>query len=239
MAELNNLEKIRVEKINKLKELNIEPYPTRSYVNSTIQKAREAFETAEKNGETDTKEYILAGRMRSLRVMGKLAFTHIEDSTGRIQLFLRVNEMGDKLQFFKDFFDLGDFVEARGTLMRSKSGEISLLATDIRMLAKAVSPLPAAKEEEVNGEIVRHTGLSDPELRYRQRYADLVVNPEVKDIFRKRSKIVSSLRSFLDSHDFLEVETPVLQPIYGGAAARPFVTHHNQLHQDLYLRISF
>ena len=239
MAELNNLEKIRVEKINKLKELGIEPYPTRSYVNSTIQKAREAFENAEKNGETDTKEYILAGRMRSLRVMGKLAFTHIEDSTGRIQLFLRVNEMGDKLQFFKDFFDLGDFVEARGTLMRSKSGEISLLATDIRMLAKAVSPLPAAKEEEVNGEIVRHTGLSDPELRYRQRYADLVVNPEVKDIFRKRSKIVSSLRSFLDSHDFLEVETPVLQPIYGGAAARPFITHHNQLHQDLYLRISF
>ena len=237
--ELNELEKFRVEKINKLKSLNIDPYPTRSYVNSTIRKACEAFEAAEAKGETDNTEYIIAGRMRSLRVMGKLAFTHIEDSTGRIQLFMRVNEMGDKLQFFKEYFDLGDFVEAKGTLMRTKSGELSLLTEDIRMLAKAVSPLPAAKDEVVNGEVVSHTGLNDPELRYRQRYADLVVNPGVKDIFRTRAKIVSAIRSFLDSNDFLEVETPVLQPIYGGAAARPFVTHHNQLHQDLFLRISF
>ncbi|HOG61813.1 MAG TPA: lysine--tRNA ligase, partial [Flexilinea sp.] len=117
--------------------------------------------------------------------------------------------------------------------------EISLQTTSIRMLAKAISPLPAAKEEVVDGVTVKHTGLSDPEIRYRQRYADLVVNPEVRNIFRTRSKIVSALREFLDSHDFLEVETPVLQPIYGGAAARPFITHHNQLHQDLYLRISF
>lgn len=237
--DLNDLEKIRVEKINKLKENHIEPYPTRSYVNSTIRKACEAFETAEAKGETDTTEYIIAGRMRSLRVMGKLAFTHIEDSTGRLQLFLRVNEMGEKLQFFKDYFDLGDFVEAKGTLMRTKAGELSLLVTDIRMLAKAVSPLPAAKEEIVDGKKVSYTGLNDPELRYRQRYADLVVNDGVKDIFRKRAKIVSAIRSFLDSNDFLEVETPILQPIYGGAAARPFVTHHNQLHQDLFLRISF
>ena len=143
--DLNDLEKIRVEKINKLKENHIEPYPTRSYVNSTIKKACEAYEAAEAKGETDNTEYILAGRMRSLRVMGKLAFTHIEDSTGRLQLFLRVNEMGEKLQFFKDYFDLGDFVEAKGTMMRTKAGELSLLVTDIRMLAKAVSPLPARK----------------------------------------------------------------------------------------------
>ena len=123
--------------------------------------------------------------------------------------------------------------------MRTKAGELSLLVTDIRMLAKAVSPLPAAKEEIVDGKKVSYTGLNDPELRYRQRYADLVVNDGVKDIFRKRAKIVSAIRSFLDSNDFLEVETPILQPIYGGAAARPFVTHHNQLHQDLFLRISF
>ncbi len=237
--EFNELEKIRVNKINKLKELGIEPYPTRSYVTANIRTAREAFEAAEAAGSEEALEYTLAGRMRSLRVMGKLAFTHIEDSTGKIQLFMRINEMGEKLQFFKDYFDLGDFVEAKGTLMRSKSGEISLLVTDIRILAKAVSPLPAAKEEVVDGQVVKHTGLNDPELRYRQRYADLVVNDEVKKIFRTRAKIVSALREFLDSNDFLEVETPVLQPIYGGAAARPFTTHHNQLHQDLYLRISF
>ena len=148
--EFNDLEQVRVDKIKKLKEIGVEPYPTRSHVDSTIRKACEAFEAAEKAGNTEPLEFTLAGRMRSLRVMGKLAFTHIEDSTGKIQLFLRINELGDKLQFFKDYFDLGDFVEARGTLMRTKSGEISLLVLDIRMLAKAVSPLPADKEEIVN-----------------------------------------------------------------------------------------
>ncbi len=237
--DFNELEKVRVQKIQKLKELGIPAYPTRSYISSTIKESCEAFEKAESTGSDQPIEVTIAGRMRSLRIMGKLAFTHIEDGTGRIQLFLRVNELGDQLQFFKDYFDIGDFVEAHGTVIRTRSGEISLQTTSIRMLAKAISPLPAAKEEVVDGVTVKHTGLSDPEIRYRQRYADLVVNPEVRNIFRTRSKIVSALREFLDSHDFLEVETPVLQPIYGGAAARPFITHHNQLHQDLYLRISF
>jgi len=237
--DFNELEKVRVQKIQKLKELGIPAYPTRSYISSTIKEACEAFEKAEATGSDQPIEVTIAGRMRSLRIMGKLAFTHIEDGTGRIQLFLRVNELGDQLQFFKDYFDIGDFVEAHGTVIRTRSGEISLQTTSIRMLAKAISPLPAAKEEVVDGVTVKHTGLSDPEIRYRQRYADLVVNPEVRNIFRTRSKIVSALREFLDGHDFLEVETPVLQPIYGGAAARPFITHHNQLHQDLYLRISF
>ena len=237
--DFNELEKVRVQKIQKLKELGIPAYPTRSYISSTIKEACEAFEKVEATGSDQPIEVTIAGRMRSLRIMGKLAFTHIEDGTGRIQLFLRVNELGDQLQFFKDYFDIGDFVEAHGTVIRTRSGEISLQTTSIRMLAKAISPLPAAKEEVVDGVTVKHTGLSDPEIRYRQRYADLVVNPEVRNIFRTRSKIVSALREFLDSHDFLEVETPVLQPIYGGAAARPFITHHNQLHQDLYLRISF
>lgn len=237
--DFNELEKVRLQKIQKLNELGIPAYPTRSYINSTIKEACDAFEKAEKAGSDQPIEVTVAGRMRSLRIMGKLAFTHIEDGTGRIQLFLRVNELGDQLQFFKDYFDIGDFVEAHGTVIRTRSGEISLQTTSIRMLSKAISPLPAAKEEMVDGVTVKHTGLSDPEIRYRQRYADLVVNPEVRNIFRTRSKIVSALREFLDSHDFLEVETPVLQPIYGGAAARPFITHHNQLHQDLYLRISF
>lgn len=237
--DFNELEKVRLQKIQKLNELGIPAYPTRSYINSTIKEACDAFEKAEKAGSDQPIEVTVAGRMRSLRIMGKLAFTHIEDGTGRIQLFLRVNELGDQLQFFKDYFDIGDFVEAHGTVIRTRSGEISLQTTSIRMLSKAISPLPAAKEEIVDGVTVKHTGLSDPEIRYRQRYADLVVNPEVRNIFRTRSKIVSALREFLDSHDFLEVETPVLQPIYGGAAARPFITHHNQLHQNLYLRISF
>ena len=237
--ELNELEKIRMEKIRKLKELGIEPYPTRANNNTTIKKACDEFIKAEQNESSDPIAFTLAGRMRSLRIMGKLAFTHIEDSTGKIQLFLRVNELGEKLQIFKDFFDLGDFVEAHGTMIRTKTGEISLLVDDFRMLAKAIAALPAAKEENVDGQIVRYTGLSDPEIRYRQRYADLVVNPDVKRIFYTRTKLVNSLREFLNENDFLEVETPILQPIYGGAAAKPFTTHHNQLHQDLYLRISF
>ncbi len=236
--ELNELEKVRLQKVQELAEKGISAYPTRSFITTTIKDACAAFEKAEAEGQPSP-EVTIAGRMRSLRVMGKLAFTHIEDGSGRIQLFLRINELGDQLQFFKDYFDIGDFIEAAGTVTRTRTGEISLQVTSIRMLSKAISPLPAEKEEVVDGVTIRHTALTDPEIRYRQRYADLVVNPEVRNIFRTRAKIVSALREFLDGHDFLEVETPVLQPIYGGAAAKPFVTHHNQLHQDLYLRISF
>ncbi len=237
--ELNELEKVRADKIAALKAAGMEPYPTRSHVTATIGEACAAFETAEKEGKNEPLEYTLAGRIRSMRVMGKLAFAHIEDHTGKIQLFFRVNDLGDKLNLFKDLFDLGDFIEAKGTMIRTKTGEISLSVKDFSMLSKAISPLPAVKEETVDGKVIRHTTLSDPEVRYRQRYADLAVNPEVRNIFRTRSKIVTAIRSYMDSHDFMEVETPILQPIYGGAAARPFVTHHNQLHQDLYLRISF
>ncbi|MEK6255747.1 MAG: lysine--tRNA ligase, partial [Chloroflexota bacterium] len=162
------------------------------------------------------------------------------DGTGTIQLFLRENDLGEEqLAFFKELLDLGDFVEAEGELFRTRSGEVSLKVEKFSLLSKAITPLPAAKDVEVDGEIVRHAALTDPELRYRQRYADLAVNPEVREIFRVRAKVSSALREFLDGRDFLEVETPILQPIYGGAAARPFVTHHNQLKQDLYLRISF
>ncbi len=136
-------------------------------------------------------------------------------------------------------FDLGDFIEASGTLFRTRTGEISLQVKSFRMLAKEVTPLPAAKDEIVDGQVVRHATLSDPETRYRQRYADLAVNPGVREVFRRRAAIVRALRQFLDERGFLEVETPVLQPIYGGAAARPFLTFHNQLKQQLYLRISF
>jgi len=172
--------------------------------------------------------------------MGKLAFAHIEDGTGRIQLFMRVNELGEEaMELLKNDFDLGDFIQAKGEVTRTRSGEVSLLVTEFKMLAKSITPLPAAKDEMVDGQLVRHATLADPETRFRQRYADLAVNEEVRKIFRTRAKVVNALRSFLDERGFLEVETPILQPIYGGAAAKPFVTHHNQLKQDLFLRISF
>jgi len=178
--------------------------------------------------------------LRSMRPMGKITFAHIEDGEGRVQLLLRANDVSQKrLDLFNREFDLGDFVQASGEMFRTKTGEVTLRVEDFHILAKAITPLPAAKDELVDGEIVRHATLTDPEARFRQRYADLAVNPEVRRIFRARAAIVSALREFLDGQGFLEVETPILQPIYGGAAARPFVTHHNQLKQDLYLRISF
>ncbi len=244
MAEYSSLEKIRLEKIEALRREGIEPYPTRAERTHTSAEAIAAFEAAEKaaqGGAVAEVRATLTGRIRATRPMGKLTFAHIEDGAGKIQLFLRVNELGqERVDFFNNRFDLGDFVQASGVMMRTRSGEATLLVHDFKMLAKAVSPLPAAKDEILeDGTVIRHAALEDPELRARQRYADLAVNPEVRETFRKRAAIVRSLREFLDGHGFLEVETPILQPLYGGAAARPFVTHHNELDQDMYLRISF
>lgn len=238
--ELSELEKIRLKKVFELRAGGIEPYPTRANRTHTSQEAIAAFEAAEKQADPAPLEVTLAGRLRAIRPMGKVVFAHIEDGAGRIQLFFRVNELGeDQLRHFTEYFDLGDFIEAFGVMFRTRTGEVTLHVHRFRMLAKAISPLPAAKDEVVDGQIIRHATLSDPELRYRQRYADLAVNPEVREIFRKRAAIVRALREFLDERGFLEVETPILQPIYGGAAARPFITYHNQLKQQLYLRISF
>ncbi len=242
--EFNDLEQVRYEKILRMRGSGIEPYPTRSHLTHTIARAIQQFIDLEKEAKENPPPAPIAatlgGRIRSLRLMGKLAFAHIEDSTGRIQLFLRVNEVGEvEMERFKNDFDLGDFIEATGAMVRTRTGEISLQVQSFAMLAKAITPLPAAKDELVDGKVVRHAALTDSEARYRQRYADLAVNPEVREVFRTRAKVVNAVRRFLDDLDFLEVETPILQPLYGGAAARPFVTHHNQLKQDLYLRISF
>lgn len=238
--ELSDLQKIRVEKMRRLQEAGIAPYPTRAHPTHTSEAATAAFEAAEAAGSPDPVEVTVAGRLRSLRSMGKVMFAHIEDRAGRIQLFLRINELGEeRMNRFRDDFDLGDFVEASGKLFRTRTGEISVEVREYALLAKSITPLPAAKDEVVDGQVVRHAALSDPETRYRQRYADLAVNPEVREVFRGRATIVRALREFLDERGFLEVETPILQPIYGGAAAKPFVTHHNQLKQDLFLRISF
>jgi len=236
---LNDLEQIRYERMLALRELGIEPYPTRAKRTHTTKEAIEAFEVLE-DQEDVVVNVTLAGRIRSKRAMGKICFMHIEDMDGRLQFFFRINNLGEeKMKLLSDYFDLGDYIQAEGEMIRTRRGEVSLLVNDFVMLSKAITPLPAAKDQVVDGELIQHATLSDPELRYRQRYADLAVNADVREIFQVRASLVKSLRNFMDDHGFLEVETPILQPIYGGAAARPFVTHHNQLHQDLYLRISF
>lgn len=238
--EYTNLEKNRLEKMERLRAQGMEPYPTRAERTHTSQQAIQAFEQAEKENAEATVQAILAGRIRSIRVMGKITFAHIEDGAGRVQLFFRADDVGQEaLDLFNLEFDLGDFIQASGEMFRTRTGEVTLRVKSFRMLAKAITPLPAAKDEFVDGQVVRHATLADPETRYRQRYADLAVNSEVRDIFRARAGVVRALREFLDSKGFIEVETPILQPIYGGAAARPFVTFHNQLKQELYLRISF
>jgi lysyl-tRNA synthetase class 2 len=239
MPENTSLEKIRLEKIEELRAQGVEAYPTRAERTHTSLEAITAFEAGEKEG-TEVK-VVLAGRIRATRAMGKISFAHIEDGTGKVQLFFRMNELGQgRVDFFNKMFDIGDFIQAAGVMFRTKTGEVTLHVHDFRLLAKAVSPLPAAKDETLpDGTTVRHAALEDPELRARQRYADLAVNPEVREVFRLRAATIKALREFLDSKGFLEVETPILQPLYGGAAARPFVTHHNELNQDMYLRISF
>ncbi|MFQ5812525.1 MAG: lysine--tRNA ligase [Anaerolineae bacterium] len=223
MEKLSDLERQRRIKLERIRERGIVPYPPRVQRSHTAAEALQEFETGE-----SAREISLVGRLRSIRVMGKSTFAHIEDGSGRIQIYLRQDTLGEEAyEFFKRDFDIGDFIGVMGDLFRTRTGEVTLHVGDFKMLAKSLHPLPE-----------KWHGLKDVETRYRQRYLDLIANEEVREIFVIRARIVSALRRFLDEQGFLEVETPVLQPIYGGAAARPFVTHHNILDQDLYLRIS-
>jgi lysyl-tRNA synthetase class 2 len=234
------LEQQRLAKLERLQELGIDPYPLRASRSHTAAAAVAQFERQEADGHTGHDEVTVCGRLVSMRDMGKTVFAHLEDGSGRIQLFMRHADLGDEAHAaFRKLTDLGDIVRATGVLFRTRMGEISLAVAGWQMLSKAISPLPIVKEEERDGRLIRHGAFADVDERYRQRYADLAVNLDVRQLFRTRSRIISALRRFLDDHGFLEVETPVMQPVYGGAAARPFTTHHNQLKQDLYLRISF
>ncbi len=244
MPEYTSLEKIRLQKIEELRAEGVEPYPMRAERTHTSAQAIAEFETAEKSASSGSAREVkatLAGRIRATRAMGKISFAHIEDGAGKIQLFLRINELTqERVDFFNKMFDIGDFIQASGVMFRTKTGEVTLHVHDFKLLAKAVSPLPADKDvTQEDGTVIRYAALEDAELRARQRYADLAVNPDVRETFRQRATIIKALREFLDDKGFLEVETPILQPIYGGAAARPFTTHHNELDQDMYLRISF
>jgi lysyl-tRNA synthetase class 2 len=179
----------------------------------------------------------LAGRLDSLRSKGRTAFGHLEDASGRIQVYFREDALGDRYPLVR-LLDLDDHIGVEGTLFRTRAGEITVRVEEVGLLAKSLRPLPRGKTQQTDDGAVTYGGLHDPEVRYRQRYADLAVHPDVRAVFRLRSRVVSWLRRFLDERGFLEVETPVLQPLYGGAAARPFVTHHNALDMPLYLRIA-
>jgi lysyl-tRNA synthetase class 2 len=179
----------------------------------------------------------VAGRLDSLRSKGKTAFGHVEDSSGRIQIYLRQDALGEHYEVVR-LLDLDDHVGIEGRLFRTKAGEITVRAERVELLAKSLRPLPRGKTQQTDDGAVTYGGLHDPEVRYRQRYADLAVHREVREVFRMRAGVVTWLRRFLDDRGFLEVETPILQALYGGAAARPFVTHHNALDMPLYLRIA-
>ncbi len=225
-AQLTDQEQARLDNLQALVDAGIDPYPARVRRTHTIAEARALYES----GTAGDESISVAGRIKAKRVMGKMSFADLEDGTGRIQLVLRRDDLPDGWynSVWKKMIDLGDFISVTGGLIVTRTGEISVQATEVQFLSKALRPMPD-----------KFHGVRDAETRYRRRYLDLIANPEIRDLFRTRAKIVNALRDYLDGEDFLEVETPILQPIYGGAAARPFVTHHNQLHQDLYLRISF
>lgn len=241
----NKLEQERLEKANQLEALGVEIYPRRVERTHRIHEALALLAQAE--GEADSAELpplrvTVCGRIRRVNLKGKLTFMDVEDETGRIQLFLRVNDMDESVYaLVKDkLIDVDDYVQAGGILTRTKTGEPSVLVSDFKLLAKSLSPLPVIKLEKLDdGTVIEHGEFTDKETRYRQRYADLAVHDDVREVFRKRAGVISAMRRFLDDEGMLEVETPVLQPIYGGAAARPFTTYHNHLEQELYLRISF
>ena len=236
ILELSEQEIVRREALAELRNMGIEPYPAAEYPTN-------AFSTdilAEFKDEDEPREVCIAGRMMSRRVMGKASFIELQDSKGRIQVYITRDDIcpGENKDgynvLFKRLLDIGDFVGIKGTVFRTQTGEITVHAKEITFLSKSIRPLPIVKYKDG----VAYDKFEDPELRYRQRYVDLVVNDDVKEIFIKRNKIYSSMREFFNSRGYMEVETPVLQSIPGGAAARPFITHHNALDIPLYLRIA-
>jgi lysyl-tRNA synthetase class 2 len=239
--QLSEQEIIRRDKLQQLRNLGIEPYPAESFeVNATIEDILENYERSK----TDYKNISIAGRIMNFRIMGSASFVEIQDATARMQVYFRRDDLcpgEDKTLYntvFKKLLDIGDIIGIEGYVFTTQTGEITIHVTSFKLLSKALRPLPMPREVEEEGVKKVYDAFTDPELRYRQRYVDLIVNPAKRDIFLKRSQLVNSMRTFLTNRGYLEVETPILQPIHGGAAARPFATHHNTLDMTLYLRIA-
>lgn len=235
--ELSEQEIIRRESLKELEQLGINPYPAEEFeVNTSTQEIHDKYKPDEKNYQ----QISIAGRIMARRIMGSAAFFELQDAQGRIQVYVKRDDIcptDDKTLYntvFKKLLDIGDIVGVKGYAFITQMGELSIHATDLKLLSKSLRVLPIVKEKD--GQMF--DAFTDPEVRYRQRYVDLIVNPHVKDAFIKRTKLVNSMREFLNNKGYLEVETPILQPLYGGAAARPFKTHHNTHNQTLYLRIA-
>jgi len=233
---LSEQEIIRRESLQKLRDLGVDPYPAAKFdVDITSKQIKKKYK------EGGALEVVIAGRLMSRRIMGKASFAELQDADGKIQIYVNRDELceGENKEMystvFKKLLDIGDIIGIKGTVFITKVGEISVKVKELTVLTKSLRPLPLPKVD-ADGSI--HDAFTDPEKRYRQRYVDLVVNPEVKDAFIKRTKLTNSMREFLNKKEYLEVETPILQPLYGGAAARPFKTHHNTLDMELYLRIA-
>ena len=220
--DMNQLMKVRREKLEKLQQEGKDPFRITKFNRTHTSK-----EIIDNYDELEGKDVTIAGRIMSKRIMGKASFCHIQDSTGKIQSYVSINDLGE--ESYKDFKedDIGDIVGITGFVFKTKTGEISIHAKELTLLSKSLRPLPE-----------KFHGLKDTDLRYRQRYVDLIVNPEVKDTFMKRTAIIKEIRRILDEKNFVEVETPILNTIAGGASARPFITHHNTLDIDMYLRIA-
>ncbi|MBI5417163.1 lysine--tRNA ligase [Candidatus Poribacteria bacterium] len=227
LDETNDLIAQRIQKSKVLREKNINPYVNKYNISHKTAQIVEMFSSI-KEGEESKDEISAAGRIMALRKHGKSCFAHIEDNTGKVQIYIKQDKIGkENFEIFDSTVDIGDFIGVKGTVFKTKTGELTVYVNSVTLLTKSLHPLPE-----------KWHGLKDKEIRYRQRYVDLIVNPEIRQTFITRSKIVQQIRKFLDERNFLEVETPMMQPIPGGAKARPFVTHHNALDIDVYLRIA-
>ncbi len=213
---------VRLDKVNRLRELGYNPWPPKEDVTATCQQVQDEFVEGEE------KSHAIAGRLLTIRDHGKTLFAHLQDRSGKMQLYIKQAVVGEEqFNFFKDYINLGDILWCKGTSFKTKTGEVTLRVDAFKLLSKCLYPLPE-----------KFHGIADQEIKYRQRYLDLITSEETRERFKKRSQIISSIRQFLSEHDFMEVETPMLHPIPGGAAARPFITHHNALDSDFYLRIA-
>jgi len=231
----NDQELRRIEELFELRAAGVDPFPTSFDLSHHADEILKSFQDDKPD---DLANVMVAGRIMAMRKMGKASFCHIQDVTGRIQIYLKKDDLGEHYNLLR-LFDIGDIIGIDGFVFRTRMGEITVHARTVTMLTKCITPIPVGKEEVLeDGKVVRRDAIADKEQRYRRRYLDLIANPQIKETFIKRARIITAMRRFFDERGWLEVETPILQPLYGGATARPFMTHHNTLDVDLYLRIA-